>query len=171
MWESPHVAEHYSLCDSTSIFIIKFTIYSHGAVRSVASPYAAMCMVAGSRPVLVIAWEWHIGLTLLCGCSGALEYPATNSCGPINKSLSLLHVLEHLFHIQWVFLFTIPVFYTYLSWRVIALLSSCSQFVFVKMFVTSTAFLRAFVRRVSISCSSSHHQAFLECLKISNCKL
>ena len=48
-----------------------------------------MRMVAGSRPDLVIAWEWHIGLALLCGCSGALEYPTTNSCGPINKSLSL----------------------------------------------------------------------------------
>ena len=47
-----------------------------------------MRMVAGSRPVLVIAWEWHIGLALLCGCSGALEYPTTNSCRPINKSLS-----------------------------------------------------------------------------------
>ena len=34
-------------------------------------------------------WEWHIGLVLLCGCSGALEYPTTNSCGPINKSLFL----------------------------------------------------------------------------------
>ena len=44
-------------------------VVSHGA----ASSYAAMCMVAGSRPVLVIAWEWLIGLTLLCGCSGALE--------------------------------------------------------------------------------------------------
>ena len=27
--------------------------------RSAASSYAAMRMVAGSRPVLVIAWEWH----------------------------------------------------------------------------------------------------------------
>ena len=51
-----------------------------------------MCMVAGSRPDLVIAWEWHIALALLCGCSGALEYPTTNSCGPINKSLSLYMV-------------------------------------------------------------------------------
>ena len=48
-----------------------------------------MSMVAGLRPMLVIAWEWHIGLALLCGCSGALEYPTTNSCGPINESLSL----------------------------------------------------------------------------------
>ena len=46
-------------------------------------------MVVGSRPALVIAWEWHIGLALLCGWSGALEYPTTNTCGPINKSLSL----------------------------------------------------------------------------------
>ena len=45
-----------------------------------------MRMVAGSRPVLVIVWEWHIGLVLLCGCLGALEYPTTNSCGPINES-------------------------------------------------------------------------------------
>ena len=60
-----------------------------GAVRSAASSYAAMRMVAGSRPDLVIAWEWHIGLALLCGCSGALKYPTTNSFGPINKSLSL----------------------------------------------------------------------------------
>ena len=46
-----------------------------------------MRMVASSRPVLIIAWEWHIGLALLCGCLGALEYPTTNSCGPINESL------------------------------------------------------------------------------------
>ena len=64
-------------------------VVSRGAVRSAASSYAAMRTVAGSRPVLVIVWEWHIGLALLCGCSGALEYPTTNSCGPINKSLSL----------------------------------------------------------------------------------
>ena len=31
------------------------TVVSRGAVRSVASSYAARCMVAGSRPVLVIA--------------------------------------------------------------------------------------------------------------------
>ena len=66
-----------------------------GAVRSAASSYAAMRTVAGSRPVLVIVWEWHIGLALLCGCSGALEYPTTNSCGPINKSLSFLNSLWH----------------------------------------------------------------------------
>ena len=64
------------------------SVVSRGAVRSAASSYAAMRMVAGSRPALVIAWEWHIGLALLCGCSGALEYPTINSCGPINKSLS-----------------------------------------------------------------------------------
>ena len=64
-------------------------VVSRGAVHSAASSYAAMHMVAGSRPVVVIAWKWHIGLALLCGCSGALEYPTTNSCGPINKSLSL----------------------------------------------------------------------------------
>ena len=64
-------------------------VVSRGAVCSVASSYAAMRMVAGSRPVLAIVWEWHIGLALLCGSSGALEYPTTNSCGPINKSLSL----------------------------------------------------------------------------------
>ena len=29
----------------------------------------------------------NTGLALLSGCSGALEYPTTNSCGPINKSL------------------------------------------------------------------------------------
>ena len=62
---------------------------SRGAVRSTASSYAAMRTLAGSRPVLVIVWEWHISLALLCGCLGALEYPTTNSCGPINKSLSL----------------------------------------------------------------------------------
>ena len=69
--------------------IIRTFSFSRGAVRSTASSYAAMLVVAGSRPVLVIAWEWHIGLALLCGCSGALEYPTTNSCWPINKSLSL----------------------------------------------------------------------------------
>ena len=52
-----------------------------------------MRFVAGSRPVLVIASEWHIGLALLCGCSEALEYPTTNSCGPINKSLILNPIL------------------------------------------------------------------------------
>ena len=72
-------------------YIVPGRTHSRGAVRSAASSYAAMRMLAGSRPVLVIAWEWHIyiGLALLCGCSGALEYPTTNSCGPINKSLSL----------------------------------------------------------------------------------
>ena len=59
------------------------------AVRSAGSSYAAMRMVVGSLPVLLIAWEWHIGLALLCGCSGALEYLTTNSCRPINESLSL----------------------------------------------------------------------------------
>ena len=49
-----------------------------------------MRMVAGSLPVLVIAWEWHTGLALLCGCSGALEYLTTNSCRPINESLILI---------------------------------------------------------------------------------
>ena len=76
---------------------LTYMVVSRGAVRSAASSYAAVRMVAGSRPVLVIAWEWHIGLALLCGCSGALEYPTTSSCGPINKSLSLslsLYVLE-----------------------------------------------------------------------------
>ena len=29
----------------------------------------------------------YIGLALLCSCSGALEYPTTNSCGPINESI------------------------------------------------------------------------------------
>ena len=62
-------------------------VVSRGAVRSAVSSYAAMRKVAGLRPVLVIALEWHIGLVLLCGCSGALEYPTTNSCRPINKSL------------------------------------------------------------------------------------
>ena len=37
--------------------------------------YAAMCLVTGSLPVLVIVWGWLIGLVLLCGRSGALEYP------------------------------------------------------------------------------------------------
>ena len=60
------------------------------AVRSAASSYAAMPMLAGSCPFLVIAWEWHIGPALLCGCSGALEYPTTNSCGAINKSYPIL---------------------------------------------------------------------------------
>ena len=69
--------------------VITPTPVSRGAVRSAASSYAAMRMVAGSRSVLVIVWEWHIGLALLCGCLGALEYPTTNSFGPINKSLSL----------------------------------------------------------------------------------
>ena len=66
--------------------ITAITAISRGAVRSVAISYAVMHMVAGSRPILVIAWEWYIGLALLCDYSGALEYPTTNSCGPINKS-------------------------------------------------------------------------------------
>ena len=50
-----------------------------------------MRMVAGSRPLLIIAWEWHdICLALLCGYSGALEYPTTNSYGPISGSFLLL---------------------------------------------------------------------------------
>ena len=60
-------------------------IYDVGAVRSVASFYAAVHMVTGARPKLVIAWEWHIGLVLLCGCSGALKYPTANSCGSIKN--------------------------------------------------------------------------------------
>ena len=68
---------------------IRCHVVSRGVMRSAASSYAAMHMVAGSCPVFAIAWAWHIGLALLCGCSGALEYPTTNSCGPINKSLSL----------------------------------------------------------------------------------
>ena len=41
--------------------------------------------------MLVIVWEWHnIGLALLCGCSGVLEHPKTNSCGKINESLILI---------------------------------------------------------------------------------
>ena len=75
-------------------------IVSRGVMRSAASSYAAMHMVAGSRPVFVIAWEWHIGLALLCGCSGALEYPTTNSYRPINKSLSLILILIIL-HVLW----------------------------------------------------------------------
>ena len=69
---------------------------TRGAGRSAASSYAAMRTVAGSRPVLVIVWEWHIGLALLCGCSGALEYPTTNSCGPINKSFLYIYIISRL---------------------------------------------------------------------------
>ena len=53
-----------------------------------------MSMVAGSRPVL-IAWAWHLGLALSCSCSGALEYPTTNSCGPINKILILILIVNN----------------------------------------------------------------------------
>ena len=72
-----------------------FFVVSRGAVRSAASSYAAMRTVAGSRSVLVIAWEWHLGLVLLCGRSGALEYPTTNSCGPINESFILNCSMQH----------------------------------------------------------------------------
>ena len=89
----PDENKHYSLVmlpkPMTAILCDPPGVVSRGAVRSAASSYAAVRMVAGSRPILVIAWEWHIDLVLLCGCSGALEYPTTNSCGPINKSLSL----------------------------------------------------------------------------------
>ena len=64
-----------------------FVVSVHCMLSPVAQCVARRApMVTGSRPVLVIAWGWHIGLALLCGCSGALEYPTTNSCGPINKS-------------------------------------------------------------------------------------
>ena len=69
------------------IYLHFWQTVSCSAVCSAASSYAAMRMVAGSRSVFVIAWEWHIGLALLCGCLG--EYPTTNSWRPINKSLSL----------------------------------------------------------------------------------
>ena len=81
---------HKDLDSNIMTILCLNNVVSHGAVRSAASSYAATRMVAGSRPVLVIAWEWHIGLALLCGCSGALEYPTTNSCGPINKSIILI---------------------------------------------------------------------------------
>ena len=98
LYWSVHLLEHSAICvilflilwfnnSNMNVTLDMFLWYvSRGAVRS---SYAAMRMVASSRPVLVIAWEWHIGLALLCGCSGALEYPTTNSSGPINKSLSL----------------------------------------------------------------------------------
>ena len=52
------------------------------------------CSAASSNMQLCVWWLVHnpilvIGLTLLYGCSGALEYPTTNSCRPINGSLSL----------------------------------------------------------------------------------
>ena len=79
----------YRLIPTPPTFHLPNNTACGGAVRSAASSYAAMRMVAGSRPVLVIAKEWHIGLALLCSCSRALEYPTTNSFGPINESLSL----------------------------------------------------------------------------------
>ena len=87
--EVREVTHHKHCIFSLYVFKLPNLQISLGAVHSVASSYAAMHMVAGSRPVLVIVWEWHIGLALLCGCSGALEYPTTNSCGSINKSVSL----------------------------------------------------------------------------------
>ena len=36
-----------------------------------------------------VSMTYYIRQELLWGCSGALEYPTTNSCGPINESLSL----------------------------------------------------------------------------------
>ena len=85
------LAIHQNLCVIMDLTRESFCIASSPVAQCVArrAPYAAVRMVAGSRPVLVIAWEWHIGLALLCGCSGALEYPTTNSCGPINKILIL----------------------------------------------------------------------------------
>ena len=79
----------YQINEMPSDTSITYTVVFHGAVHSAASSNAAMRMVAGSCPVLVTAWEWHIGLVLLYGCSGALQYPTANSCEPINKSLSL----------------------------------------------------------------------------------
>ena len=61
----------------------------HSALRSELLCNSAYGGWFGSRPIFVIVWEWHIGLALLCGCSGALKYFTTNSCRPINKSLSL----------------------------------------------------------------------------------
>ena len=62
----------------------------HIVSHSTASSYASNAYDGWFAPILVIVWEWHIGLALLCGCSGALEYPTTNSCGPINESLSFV---------------------------------------------------------------------------------
>ena len=56
--------------------LLYLSVVSRGVMRSAASSYMQQCiMVADSRPTFVIVWEWHIGLALLCGCSGALEYP------------------------------------------------------------------------------------------------
>ena len=59
-------------------------ILSRGAVRSAASSYAAMHMVAGSRPVLVIVWEWHIGLALLWGLGWLVVHLTFVECRLIN---------------------------------------------------------------------------------------
>ena len=88
-YENERKLAHKEEVASTYLWNFNKNVVSCGAVPSAASSYAAMRMVAGSLPVLVIVWEWHIDLALLCGCSEVLEYPTTNSCGPINKSLSL----------------------------------------------------------------------------------
>ena len=61
--------------------------------------YAAMHMVAHSRPLLIVVWEWHIGLSLLSGCSGALEYPTTNYWGPINESFLSSYCFATIFYL------------------------------------------------------------------------
>ena len=95
-WAYSNVLKHLPVpCMDESLIEI---VVSCGAVHSAASSYAAMCMVAGSRPILVIPWEWHIGLALLCGYLGALENPTTNSWANKSLPLSSLYVKRYGFH-------------------------------------------------------------------------
>ena len=51
-------------------------VFFCGIMRSVASSYMQQWVWSlAHAPCSVIAWDWHIGLALLCSCSGSLEYP------------------------------------------------------------------------------------------------
>ena len=63
-------------------------VLSRGAVRSASSAYAAMRKVAGSRPVLVIAWEWHINVYVYSLISHRVQQ--TSQFTPLVLELSLV---------------------------------------------------------------------------------
>ena len=48
--------EYDVTCLNERVLVFIIVVVSHGTVRTAASSYAAMRMVAGSRPVLVIVW-------------------------------------------------------------------------------------------------------------------
>ena len=75
------------------------TVVSHGAVPSAVSSHAAMLMVAGSRPVLVIAWWWHIDLALLFRLLGSLRL-SHNKFLRANKWILILILIQRCRHTE-----------------------------------------------------------------------